>query len=356
MRILYIIDTLGPGGKERQLVEILKNLPKEYQTGVITFNQNMHYAEEVKKLCMYYKELAKRPTRFEPLFSIWPCIKKFNPDIIHTWDSLSSFYCCLPANFFSIPYADGSIRDAGVDLGIHYLFKRFFLKRASVIIANSNAGLNFYKVNGKVVYNLIDLKRFHKCLPKEKPNLINVSNFTSFKDHETFFEACEKLIGQELIDQVYLIGTGTLEEKYKNLVMKKDPEIAKRYHFIGKTFETEKYLSQCQIGVLCSTPSFSEGISNSVLEYMASGLVPIATRTGAIPEIIEHEKNGFLHEPKNSQSIVEAVRNVNNNLVLKQQILENAQKTIAKKFDAAKNLAQLIQIYENTCKNKKPVK
>lgn len=64
IKILYIIDGLHCGGKERQLVEIIKYFPKtKFRTGVITFNKNKHYTEFVKNDVDYFIELKKRPAR-----------------------------------------------------------------------------------------------------------------------------------------------------------------------------------------------------------------------------------------------------------------------------------------------------
>jgi len=64
------------------------------------------------------------------------------------------------------------------------------------------------------------------------------------------------------------------------------------------------YLSRMDVFVL---PSLSEGCPNTLLEAMASAKPIVATKTGAIPEIIRHGENGLLVDTGDSAQISEAV-------------------------------------------------
>ena len=55
-------------------------------------------------------------------------------------------------------------------------------------------------------------------------------------------------------------------------------------------------------------PSFTEGFPNAVLEAMSVGLPVVATRVGAIPEMIEDGKGGLLFEHADIASLVRAIR------------------------------------------------
>ncbi len=54
-------------------------------------------------------------------------------------------------------------------------------------------------------------------------------------------------------------------------------------------------------------PSTSEGLPNALIEAMASGLVPIATRTGGAEDVIEHGESGFLFEPRDASTFLESL-------------------------------------------------
>lgn len=349
LKILYVIDGLHGGGKERQLVEILKALTgsSEITTGVITFNKNKHYSETVSELVPFFVELKKRPTRLEPLFSIWHHIDTFKPDIIHTWDSLSSFYSWLPCKFFNIKLIDGSIRDAGIEKGWQYYFKRFFLKMANSIIANSYAGLNAYQVNGNVIYNAINYDRFLKNTGVTEFNILMTANFTDYKDHKTFLNASAELVNARIVDNVYLLGEGKHRSAHQEWINKAHPEISSRFIFTGAVKNVEEFLSKCKVGILCSTVAYKEGVSNAVLEYMAAGLVAIATDVGGTSEIIEHAVNGFLVEPGNPTAIVEIVIQIKDQQIDTNNIISNAMNTIKTKFCFKSNINELLNIYKS---------
>lgn len=344
--ILFIIDGLRGGGKERQLVEILRSFDKSrFKIGVVTFNDNQHYSKQVALLANYFRFISKQPTHFEPLFCIWKCYREFKPDIVHTWDSLSSFYSYIPSKFFRVKIIDGSIRDAGIEKGWQKKFNRFFLKRANLVLANSFAGLKAYKVGGSVIYNAIDQDRFILKNENDEVNLIMVANFTDYKDHQTFLRAAIQLLNENVIDNVYLLGDGPNLFKYIALIEREYPAISKRVFFPGSVTNVEEYLAICSIGVLCSTTEHAEGLSNSVLEYMAAGLIAIVTDLGGSCEIIEHGKNGFLIQPDNPEEIVNIVKLLKEDTNLTICLRENARETVKQKFELKKNIGLLEKTY-----------
>jgi glycosyltransferase involved in cell wall biosynthesis len=70
--------------------------------------------------------------------------------------------------------------------------------------------------------------------------------------------------------------------------------IQDRVTFLGKTEDPLQLLQRCQIGVLTSE---SEGLSNSIMEYMACGLPVVCTDAGGNPELVRHNHNGYLFPP-----------------------------------------------------------
>jgi len=343
--ILHIIDGLRAGGKERQLIELIKHIDRlRFCVGVVTFNKNQHYFNNTCRLSDYFRVLEKR-NKLKPLFTIWKCFQEFIPDIVHTWDSLSSFYSYLPIRVQRAAFIDGSIRDAGIDKGWQYHYKRFYLKRADMVLSNSHAGLKAYHVAGEVLYNALDLSRFMPNQNLDKFNIIMTANFTDYKDHATFFKAAKVLAESGVVDQVLLAGDGPRIKHFQEMVIGWDRHISIMFHFLGQISNVEEYLSRCRIGVLCSTARYSEGISNSVLEYMAAGLIPITTDIGAIPEIICNGVNGLLFKAGDWEEIVRLVTEVKMNPALQQTIMTNARKTIEEKFDCQSNIGKCMDIY-----------
>jgi len=101
-----------------------------------------------------------------------------------------------------------------------------------------------------------------------------------------------------------------------------------------------KYLKAFDIFVLSSV---KEGFPWTVLEAMAAEVPVIATKVGAMPEIIENNKNGILVEPRNSKALAEAIENLINDKNLRDRIAEQGRKTVVEKF----NLSSMVKKYED---------
>lgn len=67
--------------------------------------------------------------------------------------------------------------------------------------------------------------------------------------------------------------------------------IQHRVAFTGKSSDPLRLVRLCQVGVLTSE---SEGLSNSIMEYMACGLPVVCSDVGGNPELVRHEENGCL--------------------------------------------------------------
>lgn len=350
LKIAYIIDGLRYGGKERQLAEIIRFLPKYIEAYVFYFKNEKAFQNTFIKHSREQISLIRNfKTDYNPFFKLFTALKKYKINLIHTFDTLSTLYALIPSKILRIPLIDGSIRDTGVNRGFDYVLKKICFKLADGIIANSEAGKNYYKVkNSYLLYNILDINRFKKNQGKSNTIVMN-ANFSIYKDHMTFFKATERLINENLIDEIVLIGDGLYKKKYEKMVSKyakKD-----KFKFLGNINNVEYVISNCNIGVLCSTQKYSEGISNSILEYMGCGIPVVASDTGGTSEIIKHEVNGLLFEPENQNDLYNCIKLLLRDPRLKEKLISNAFITLRNKFSPIKNIKHLIHIYNNVPTN-----
>lgn len=82
----------------------------------------------------------------------------------------------------------------------------------------------------------------------------------------------------------------------------------------GCRYETHESVTQETMAEMlrsadvCLIPSVKEATSLSALEAMASGPTVVAAAVGGLPEIIVHERTGYLHTPQDPRAIAEMVR------------------------------------------------
>lgn len=125
--------------------------------------------------------------------------------------------------------------------------------------------------------------------PNGEPVLTHISNFRKVKridDVIKIFAEIRKKISVKLL----MIGDGPERNAAVNLA--KELQVIHDIHFVGKLKET---LPALKISDLFLLPSASESFGLSALEAMACGVPVIGTQAGGLPEVVVHEKTGFLH-------------------------------------------------------------
>jgi glycosyltransferase involved in cell wall biosynthesis len=88
-----------------------------------------------------------------------------------------------------------------------------------------------------------------------------------------------------------------------------------------------------------------EGIPNSMLEAMASGLPVFATEHGGIPEAIENGVSGILVPERDHEALSRALLDAAQNLDLLKRLARNGANVVAEKFDQRNQIRRLEEIY-----------
>jgi len=88
----------------------------------------------------------------------------------------------------------------------------------------------------------------------------------------------------------------------------------------------------------------------TLLESMACSKIVIASRTLSIPNVIKHNKNGFLTDPEDFEGFRDTLENVVDNFHELQHIGENARRTIQKHFSSKEAYEKLIDVYKSVLK------
>ncbi|GAG12534.1 unnamed protein product, partial [marine sediment metagenome] len=136
---------------------------------------------------------------------------------------------------------------------------------------------------------------------------------------------------------VSLILIGETNDLALQRLLKSDEKI----YCIGKVENISDYLKGADIFVL---PSFSEGMSNSLLEAMSYGLSIVATNIGGNRELIIDQKNGLLVEPEDVQGLATAILKLIKDESLAKGLGEQAKRDI-KKYNINRIANNYIRLY-----------
>lgn len=333
IRIIFFIGSFCVGGKERRLIELLTYLKNKggYEMMVILAFDEIAYPK-FKELNIDHVILNKKPNNknIGVFFKLFKICKDFKPDIIHTWGSMQSFYMIPASKLTGAPLINSQITDAPPQLPGN-LFLKFTnycnFKFSSLILANSYAGLIAYKMDkspkSKVIYNGLNLSRFDHLpdptMIKRKYKIttpyavVMTASFSPNKNWDYFFEVAKYVTGKDT--SISFIGIGGPNKNnpiYTRMVTLSNGH--DKILFPGCITEVEAFVNACDIGLLFSTNG--EGISNSILEYMALGKPVIADECGGTTELVQEGVNGFFTTNRTIKDvgnlIIELINNANN--------------------------------------------
>ncbi|HYY30098.1 MAG TPA: glycosyltransferase [Chthoniobacterales bacterium] len=190
-------------------------------------------------------------------------------------------------------------------------------------------------------------------VPRRRPEdgawrLLQACRLIQKKGLETTILAFAVLSRQCPNANLTIAGDGPLRDVLRKLVT--DLRLQDRVRFTGFVAQPE-LLTLYQESHLFLHPSEQaadgdrEGIPNSLLEAMATGLPCIATRHGGIPEAITHMKSGILAGESEPENIANWLQRLTNDDLLRDSISGQAAQTIREKFDLKMQIAKLEDIY-----------
>ena len=107
---------------------------------------------------------------------------------------------------------------------------------------------------------------------------------------------------------------------------------------LGFQLDTKCLLKKSSIFVL---PSISEGHPNTILEAMSLGIPVVASNVGGIPELISHQRNGILFDPKDVDGFVHGILTLLRDENVKTKFMKNSFKAVQNK----RNIRQMAQSY-----------
>jgi glycosyltransferase involved in cell wall biosynthesis len=101
-------------------------------------------------------------------------------------------------------------------------------------------------------------------------------------------------------------------------------------------------------------PTVADCFSLASLEAMATGLPVITTRVGGIPEIVDHERSGFLVDPGDEGALVRALRELTGSAELRARMGAEGRRIVEERFDAARTTAKLLDLLKSLARNVGP--
>ena len=186
---------------------------------------------------------------------------------------------------------------------------------------------------------------FFKIDPDKPINLLTVARLHPVKGHEILLKAAAVLKAQHSWKlNFWFAGDGALRAELEALT--KSLGLTEQVHFLGNQSQDQvrELIANSHIFIL---PSLSEGIPISLMEAMAGNTPVIGPNINGVPELIEHNEEGFLFEPGNVDSLANAIRDMiksNNRL---EEITKKARFKVESSFSLQKNAFEKFSLFLN---------
>ncbi|OIK17106.1 N-acetyl-alpha-D-glucosaminyl L-malate synthase BshA [Bacillus sp. MUM 116] len=232
---------------------------------------------------------------------------------------------------------------------------KFGIEKSDIVTAVSNALISqtYELINPdkqiETVYNFIDERVYQKSdafhlktefqIKEPEKVIIHVSNFRAVKRVPDVVKTFAK-ISSTLPAKLLLVGDGPEMTNVCKLVRKLGLE--DRVLFLGKQESLEELYSISDLMLLLSE---KESFGLVALEAMACGVPCIGTNVGGIPEVIEHDKTGFICELGDIEDISNKAIKILKDKHLHEKFSLRAVETVESRFNANKVVKQYEQLY-----------
>lgn len=205
--------------------------------------------------------------------------------------------------------------------------ERFALHAAKAVIVTSNTTGRLLTEKFSVASDKITVappgtdRQIFTRSQTHSPRLLTLATLTRRKAHDVLIDALMK--NQQLEWSARFVGGMNFDPEWVALLKNKvaDYGLGHRITFVGETSDSISEFCAADIFVL---PSLFEGYGMAFAEALSFGLPIVATRTGAVPDLVP-ESAGILVPPADVDALAQALHRVLTDAPLRRQLKAGAE-------------------------------
>ncbi len=365
-KVLHLFNSFNHGGTEGQILQQLRSLQEtgRYRLFVACQSGAGVLRRQVESLgftdvpsyplnCMYDVNMLRQIRRFALH------LRRLGIHILHTHDLYTNVFGLAAGVLARVPVRIVSRRELDVFTPRQRWIELNAFSVAHAVVANCEF-LREKLVQEKVAASLTTTI-YNSVHPGEvKPLAISerTSRLTSFglpphfrfvtmvanlhnvkKDYRTFMSAAQ-LVCANRTDIAFVMAGDGEQQSMRQLVG--ELGITDRVFMLGRCARIAELLSITDVGVLSS---ISEGLSNSLLEYMAAGLPIVASDVGGTREAITDGETGLLVPPGNATAMAERILGLLRDKLKASQMGEAARHQATVNFSPVRQLERTELLY-----------
>jgi len=203
--------------------------------------------------------------------------------------------------------------------------------------------------NLHLVYHGVDPSRFMHSLerPKGPAVVLAVGRMVPKKGFDILLRAAALARSHGAEFELHFVGDGPEREDLERLASGLGLRDQTVFH--GRLTQEELLpLYEGAAALACASivteDGDRDGIPNVLLEALAMGVPVVATTTGGIPEVIEHEKTGLLARPGDPAALAEQLERILYDEELRERVRKAGRERIILDFDITRNIDRLVAL------------
>lgn len=359
LRVIHVLYALRTGGTEKTTCRLVRalGLPRfEHVICVLDGEEAMDPGVRVIDL-----EQGRRRFLFPRFLNLF---RRERPDVVHSrnWGAIEAV---LAAKLAGVPLVIHSEHGRNLDAIAGEPWRRRFIRRisfraASRLVCVTEELKRHYCLHigavaerFEVVPNGVDTERYKPDaaaraavrrqlgIGGDTVVIGTVGRLDPVKNQQTLLRAAENVIQEGLNAHVVLIGDGACRATLNDFVVASS-WLQGRVSFLGDRNDVQSLLNAFDIFVL---PSLSEGMSNTLLEAMATALPVVASAVGGNPEVVEDGVSGLLFPVSESQVLVRILARLGRNSHERLELGAAARARVQRQFSFAATVEKYAQLY-----------
>lgn len=327
--ILHIVETLGTGGMENGIVNLVNGLDPGVASAEVLCTRGLGaFSGRIPPDKLHYDKAVGRGIT-SGIRAVHKLCRAREFDVVHShsWATLIPGYCGTRLSS-TAKFVHGEHGTLYMDRPRRKLIQRMIFNQADRCLAVSNslvteitAKLRLPSSKFSVIANGVDVEKFrpdsksrdallHSIDANSEAIIIgSVGRLVRVKDYPTLIRAFVMLRkSTDAACHLVLVGDGPERERLQELA--RAANIADQVHFWGECDAVNKILPAFDIFVL---PSLQEGMSNTLLEAAACGVATIASDIPSNREVVVDGSTGLFFEVGNPDALFERLKQLVSN-------------------------------------------
>ena len=360
MRVIHLISSSGYYGAENMLANLLVGL-RDLQTSVsLCVFDNMdssHFelASRAASLRIAVEHIqCQGRIDLAAIAKLRTCLKLSSADILHTHGYKANIYGYLATRNSATTLISTchNWTQASPSLRLYARLDKFALRTFDSVVAVSpqvadelrKSGLSESRV--EVIANGVptppaDVHPEARLSERRHVVIGMATRLVREKGIEDFLYAARLILSED--DSIRFIIAGEGPERASFEAEAARYSISEQVTFLGFTVDMPAFYESIDIFVL---PSLREGLPMSLLEALAVGKAVIATRVGAIPSVIQHERSGLLIDAGDKESLTASLMQLARDRSTRERLGSNAVEAVRSSYSAANMCRLYLSLYE----------